>query len=396
MNISQLEIIGLYGRYNTKIPISENTLILIAKNGAGKSTILRITFYFLTKQWERLCSFDFHIIRCVIDDRVYEFEKSAYLKSSKVSNGLSEIAQQYPTYRNFITKILPNYDALDLKSNVALLENVAIKHDVPPGFLVRVVNYLIEARNPTSHLNWDTFVLFLPTYRRIEHDIEELFADINIKLKQYVTDLRKDFYSKNLSTDVFASADDDQFANEFGNDERIFTDLWSIRDQEKWNIKGRNKYLELIEFGMDDIYYKVRDIVKSSALSNIDPLPSKLTEYLRICNTYLEPYKTLVYDLNVNVLKLRFNESNTFTDLRNLSSGEKQIVSILFHLYVEDHAPFVIIDEPELSLSLRWQQKIISDIRNAKISGLLVATHSPYVVTDELRDFAHGINEFIE
>ncbi|WP_407267499.1 AAA family ATPase [Tenacibaculum maritimum] len=57
--------------------------------------------------------------------------------------------------------------------------------------------------------------------------------------------------------------------------------------------------------------------------------------------------------------------------------------------------PLVIIDEPELSLSIDWQESILSDILKSSNNGLIVATHSPFIVNDDLKKFTHGLNEFI-
>lgn len=70
----------------------------------------------------------------------------------------------------------------------------------------------------------------------------------------------------------------------------------------------------------------------------------------------------------------------------NLSSGEQQIILLLFRLLFE--APpdsLVLIDEPELSLHIVWQQEFLKDIdkilRRAPVD-ILVATHSPQIIHD--------------
>ena len=57
---------------------------------------------------------------------------------------------------------------------------------------------------------------------------------------------------------------------------------------------------------------------------------------------------------------------------------------------------FVLIDEPELSLSVPWQRRFLVDIKNGKhCSGLVAVTHSPFVYENELKPYAHGLDEFI-
>ena len=80
-----------------------------------------------------------------------------------------------------------------------------------------------------------------------------------------------------------------------------------------------------------------------------------------------------------------------------MSSGEKQIVSLFGHLYLDENdSAFVFIDEPELSLSVDWQKTLLPDIASSpKFCGLLATTHSPFVFDNNLESVVHGINEFL-
>ena len=72
-----------------------------------------------------------------------------------------------------------------------------------------------------------------------------------------------------------------------------------------------------------------------------------------------------------------------------LSSGEKQIISLFARLYLYQSDMIVLIDEPELSLSLEWQQKILPDVIAApKCLQMVAITHSPFVFENELDPFA--------
>jgi predicted ATPase len=90
------------------------------------------------------------------------------------------------------------------------------------------------------------------------------------------------------------------------------------------------------------------------------------------------------------------DEVNNEIKLHHLSSGEKQIVSLFSHLYLSGGKKyFVLIDEPELSLSVPWQRKFLLDIKNADFcSGLVAVTHSPFIYDNELKKYAHGVGEF--
>lgn len=83
--------------------------------------------------------------------------------------------------------------------------------------------------------------------------------------------------------------------------------------------------------------------------------------------------------------------------LTQLSSGEKQIVSLFSKLYLEsDEKSIVIIDEPELSLSLQWQKMLLPDImRTENCDLLLTVTHSPFIFENEFDFDAKEIRRYI-
>jgi ABC-type glutathione transport system ATPase component len=71
-----------------------------------------------------------------------------------------------------------------------------------------------------------------------------------------------------------------------------------------------------------------------------------------------------------------------------LSSGEKQILAILLTVLVEDGQPYVLfMDEPEVSLHIDWQQRLIDLIveLNPNIQ-IILTTHSPAVIMNGWTD----------
>ena len=65
-----------------------------------------------------------------------------------------------------------------------------------------------------------------------------------------------------------------------------------------------------------------------------------------------------------------------------LSSGEKQILIILLTVLVEDDEPYVLfMDEPEVSLHIEWQKRIIDLCLELNPNvQIILTTHSPAVV----------------
>lgn len=78
-----------------------------------------------------------------------------------------------------------------------------------------------------------------------------------------------------------------------------------------------------------------------------------------------------------------------------LSSGEKQMLVILLTVLVRDDDHCVLfMDEPEASLHIDWQQKLIGMIRNLNPNvQLILTTHSPAVIMEGWLDAVTEVSE---
>ena len=78
-----------------------------------------------------------------------------------------------------------------------------------------------------------------------------------------------------------------------------------------------------------------------------------------------------------------------------LSSGEKQMLVILLTVLVRDDDHCVLfMDEPEASLHIEWQQKLIGMIRDLNPNvQLILTTHSPAVIMEGWLDAVTEVSE---
>lgn len=84
-----------------------------------------------------------------------------------------------------------------------------------------------------------------------------------------------------------------------------------------------------------------------------------------------------------NELKIKTSNNNILS-IDKLSSGEINILTILFEIwFMTKPGAIVLIDEPEISLHIAWQQRlgeIIQEIvENKKGVQVIMATHSPFI-----------------
>ncbi|XZI41632.1 AAA family ATPase [Clostridium perfringens] len=72
--------------------------------------------------------------------------------------------------------------------------------------------------------------------------------------------------------------------------------------------------------------------------------------------------------------------------LSMLSSGEKQMIVLFYNLIFEiNNESLLLMDEPEISLHISWQQEFMSDllrVLDKKNINIIVATHSPQILSN--------------
>ncbi len=92
-------------------------------------------------------------------------------------------------------------------------------------------------------------------------------------------------------------------------------------------------------------------------------------------------------DEEENRLSFLLNDGTKLTAY-DLSAGEKQLLIILLKVLCQDEKPTVLLlDEPEISLHLRWQYDLIEIIRAINPNcQVIIATHSPSLFTNGWRD----------
>lgn len=82
--------------------------------------------------------------------------------------------------------------------------------------------------------------------------------------------------------------------------------------------------------------------------------------------------------------KTPVDEHDEWDFISKLSSGEKQILIIFLSILIQGNKPFILLmDEPESSLHVEWQAKLIENIKklNSNIQ-IIIATHNPIILLD--------------
>ena len=80
-----------------------------------------------------------------------------------------------------------------------------------------------------------------------------------------------------------------------------------------------------------------------------------------------------------------------------LSSGEKQMLIILLTVLVQNrHHCVLFMDEPEVSLHVEWQQRLIGLVRDLNPNAqIILTTHSPAVIMDGWADCVTDVEDIV-
>ena len=93
--------------------------------------------------------------------------------------------------------------------------------------------------------------------------------------------------------------------------------------------------------------------------------------------------------------EIRFSQIGETLVPYQLSSGEKQMLAILLTVLVEDGQPHVLfMDEPEVSLHIEWQKRLIDLCLELNPNvQIILTTHSPAVIMSGWMDKVTEVND---
>lgn len=436
MNLHQREpifdyfkITGLHNERNLTLRMDGNVKVLVGDNGSGKTTLLNCLYYILTKNYDKLLNICFEKIELKFNSgEILSISKSQITSSDYVDIILDRECREIVSVLG-INKVreLARYsksNSVNLFMNQIRRTNISQKlpfmtqretYDAFRRLSIALDNegmlYSSEQELWSNIIdsNLDLQIFYLPTYRRIEEELKNLGAidddfdgslinfgmnDVKRRFDRIRNELRESAVSlytnlngrmlTQLTTDYQATSEQFQ---KIQDTDALKIVLGRVGDSISPTIKSR--IITLVELGtieqekyhplvfilsnLIDVYYEQKQ------------LDDAIKEFAIIANKYLVN-KSFVYDESKVEVKIVNKRTQTPVELENLSSGEKQLVSILSKLYLDTGPGYAILfDEPELSLSMEWQIQLLPDILSSSRCGfLLAATHSPFIFQNEL------------
>lgn len=429
-----------------------------------------------------MLEFNFEKITLWINDEKLVFNKEIFqnliIRDSRIAKRFS------PSILNKLNKIVEAFSVTELLNlTTNQLEIISQEFEISNRILreyifdIQEKKFNIDKHNDIKYIEEKlnlifkgTQIIYLPTYRRIEKDLKNIFphlesslkeieylkqrnertnynnyflelvefgmSDVNKKIKRRCIELKNYFYDR-LNSDLIGSYLDDILNKSYNNfditkiqqiDSDVLDYILKRLDESVISTTGKENLTKFVEELRYSTNYTIEDKINAHFVWKLFQIydfqqkeETDINLLISICNKYLGEGKEMEYnkdefsveinltdrletklkntlfnDFNDNFLNFKDSQTeDSHIDFKDLSSGEKQIVSLFTHLILNKQNYFLIIDEPELSLSVPWQEELLPDILNLKnCNGLLSVTHSPFIFQNNLRHFTHSLEEF--
>lgn len=441
--IKSFSVRGLFGTSDVHIRFDENVKILIGENGLGKTQVLNLFYYTLTKDFFRLDEYNFdalalhfsngksvEISKKSITEIVERKFEHPMLNDLIADIGFDRFERLYDKFRNEYAPHESGTDNWQKRKEYFIREYGLGRRDAREILIaletLETETLITELQVRHKKVIEDELkgvdILYFPTFRRVEEDLHNLgYGEEGLNLDQESTlirfgmdDVQKRFNEIEGTISKLLKEGLAQFTKDILSvmiDERPPTE--SVLNK----ITGNDIEIILSRVGnlLPDVQKQaVKDIVSKKQLKNplsvyllqklVDiyenqkELDNSVKMFRDICNKYLINKKVFYDESGISIF-IKSDLTGDKIQLKHLSSGEKQIISIFSKIYLsEANKEFIVLfDEPELSLSMTWQKQLLPDIINSKKCGFLLAvTHSPFIFDNELDRYAVGLNEYIK
>jgi len=407
MNIlRRIAVFGLWGEQNLAFDVHRDINFLIGENGTGKTTVINLIAAILTADIPTLSRLSFSNASLELVDP--ETDSPSTIAVSKEQDDISAPLVEYAITAGRSESVKYR---LPQTTNTRFLSSLGTRN---PTFLTHRLSL-------TDHLTRLLNVRWLSVNRAEATQAREDRSgdpDVDRKLDQLGTELTKLFsaltklseaetiafqrvvFASLLHQESFSSILDNIKEIDIERERSILHQIFStfkIPASDGYSAKidyhfemlrraldqvARSEGVEANEIGAIIAVPRLQIVIKewNAMVTRQEQIQRPTTLFLKILNDLFRRKTARVNDRNELVLS---SDSGRQLNLKDLSSGEKQLIIILGEALLQGNARCIYIaDEPEISLHVAWQEHLVTNLRRLNSnSQLLFATHSPDIVS---------------
>jgi len=413
--INKVKIKGFWGDKTVLISFGQNENFLIGVNGSGKTTIINLIAAVVDVNFPTL-------------DRTQFESITIYLSSTEKHTGKYRISvrkeeNENTPYKNILYTIYKG-NKLDFEVYLDdLVEERYFRHpDLDKMRLLNLRNERAHSKDLTGYLSRLFNVSWLSIHRinnnkkkreNRTHDslVDQKLNQFNSNFNGYISELNRqaknetDKFQKFIFLSLLSTETQSLLAQtldkiELKKEKQDLAKVYSLfglqmSDYQK-DLKDYAKAFETaysrfkdpditITFGDADYLIgmkRIHSVIQEwkSLLEKQNEIFEYRDKFMSIINGLLQRKSLIINDRNE--LRVQTQSGKEF-DLNFLSSGEKQLVIIFGETLLQKSEPHIFIaDEPELSLHIEWQEKLVSSLKLLNpFAQLIFATHSPDIVS---------------
>lgn len=413
--IDRVTINGFWGRLTADCSFDQQVNIIIGKNGTGKTTFMNILEAVLSVDVEGIIKHDFSSVEIYLSDgQKKKTIKANKLSESKIPFGIMEYKisnnkyafkmvsvedRRYagPYYRRMIEEANGLKETMSNIVSVSSISVYRLRHNddyevrdrngprlISPvdyrlnGLIEALTHYQLtlsqQARTVASSLQKEVLASILYS--------EEDAKDQSYRLEFDKEKEKESLVSAYQQLNAFDSRTNKKISFHVNYiDETIESLKQSALDEnQNKKIKKYAKYSDDVDIRSLESLRKSRKIVEMSlaAERETENIYSQINLFISILNSFISDK---VFDFKQGTLSVSNSHNTIMHD--KLSSGEKQLLILLIEALLQKQEPHVFLaDEPELSLHIEWQSKIIPAVVKLNPNAqVVVATHSPEVAS---------------
>lgn len=393
IGLSKIIVNELFDLYNYEIDLNteKKISILIGPNGCGKTTILKIVRFILSGggNIEEIKKIPFKSITGVlvngrkIELNNYNGKLCAFIDNQEIANFDSAspfmAVDKENSFKKCFRRALNKYSCY-----------LSTKFISAQRLLSKMNREKIEEEN--IHQYFDTISKIKDDFKHFCEFTGGLYNELKSNAEHSLFSSYIIGKDEILENDVFEEKwkefSGKRFKYEFCKAFYQFSDTSFIEDM------LRNKYYDMVETirryksnSKDKkqflcLYLRMFD----KALAPIEELYKKTKLFQRIINDRFKiTKKQLQYRFGEMYLTIGEGKNKKEIPLEVLSSGEKNDFIMFYNLIFNCENSKVLIDEPEISQHIEWQERFIDDLSEiCEINNIqaLVATHSPNIIND--------------